>query len=107
MVPWLPGASASTSDLDPLALAIAPPPNETPAQKASREAAEAAAAKVSESIDEAIKIDKAKQLKQKKLVKVLLLGQAESGKSTTLKSAFSVSFSLFALWMNKTIESTN
>lgn len=46
---------------------------------------EAEAKKVSDAIDEQIRQEKALLKKQKPDVKVLLLGQSESGKSTTLK----------------------
>jgi ribosome biogenesis GTPase A len=47
----------------------------------------AAAQAVSDRIDEELKAEhKAKQQAEKEIVKVLLLGQSESGKSTTLKS---------------------
>jgi flagellar biosynthesis GTPase FlhF len=93
---------------DPLTLALQPPVDETPEERAARERDEAAARKVSDAIDEQIRTEKvravdlvvpaarsahslcnrlqAAQRKQKKPVKVLLLGQSESGKSTTLKS---------------------
>ncbi|KZT03259.1 G-protein alpha subunit [Laetiporus sulphureus 93-53] len=72
-------------DVDPLAAAIAPPPDETPAAREARLQAEAEAKRISESIDEQLKTEKA-ALKKKKPIKVLLLGQSESGKSTTLKN---------------------
>ncbi|CCM04111.1 uncharacterized protein FIBRA_06271 [Fibroporia radiculosa] len=74
-----------STDDDPLTLAIAPPPNETPEEKEARLKAEAEARSVSEKIDEQLKAERA-ALKKKKPVKVLLLGQSESGKSTTLKN---------------------
>ncbi|KAI0256439.1 guanine nucleotide binding protein, alpha subunit [Lactifluus subvellereus] len=64
---------------DPLSEAFAPPADETPAQRAAREAEEAEARRVSENIDEQIKLEN----KHKKTpVKVLLLGQEGSGAST-------------------------
>jgi guanine nucleotide-binding protein subunit alpha len=39
-------------DIDPLALAIAPPPNETPQERAEREYAEGEALRISNEIDE-------------------------------------------------------
>ncbi|PCH43186.1 G-protein alpha subunit [Wolfiporia cocos MD-104 SS10] len=72
-------------DEDPLTLAIAPPPDETPEAKEARLKAEAEARKVSERIDEQIRAEKA-AMKKKRPIKVLLLGQSESGKSTTLKN---------------------
>ncbi|KAJ3475582.1 hypothetical protein NLI96_g11743 [Meripilus lineatus] len=65
-------------DDDPLSRALAPPPNETPEAKAIRLRAEAQARKISEEIDESLKAERA-ALKKKPPVKVLLLGQSESG----------------------------
>ncbi|CCA72164.1 related to guanine nucleotide-binding protein alpha-4 subunit [Serendipita indica DSM 11827] len=68
---------------DPLSRFLLPPPGETPEDRAARLQAEALAVQKSREIDDEIK----KQAKDKKeFVKVLLLGQAESGKSTTLKN---------------------
>ncbi|OCH87568.1 G-alpha-domain-containing protein [Obba rivulosa] len=69
---------------DPLAAALLPPPNETPVERERRLQAEADAKKRSENIDEMIRQNE-RQQRRKKVVKVLLLGQSESGKSTTLK----------------------
>jgi len=66
---------------DPFAAALLPPPNETPTERENRLKAEQDARKVSEHIDELLRAEK----KQRPQVKVLLLGQSESGKSTTLK----------------------
>lgn len=71
--------------LDPLASLLAPPPNETPQQKAARERAEAEARKVSEAIDEQIRQERI-AMRKRGPVKVLLLGQSESGKSSTIKN---------------------
>ncbi|KIJ60895.1 hypothetical protein HYDPIDRAFT_97696 [Hydnomerulius pinastri MD-312] len=71
---------------DPFALALAPPPNETAVEKDARERAEADARKVSDAIDEQIRQERTALKKKKKPVKVLLLGQSESGKSATLKN---------------------
>ncbi|KAI9448616.1 guanine nucleotide binding protein, alpha subunit [Lactarius psammicola] len=75
-----------SSDPDPLAAAIAPPQNETPAARIVRLRAEAEARRVSEEIDEQLKAERAARRRQRPCVKVLLLGQSESGKSTTLKN---------------------
>ncbi|KAH9977002.1 guanine nucleotide binding protein, alpha subunit [Russula compacta] len=75
-----------SSDHDPLAIAIAPPPNESPAARADRLRAEAEARRVNDEIEELIKQDRAARRRQRPCVKVLLLGQSESGKSTTLKN---------------------
>ncbi|KAH8079422.1 G-alpha-domain-containing protein [Cristinia sonorae] len=81
--------SGSLDSPDPLAILIAPPPNESPASRAERLQAEAEARRVSEQIDEEIRrerMDQRKWEKEKRTVKVLLLGQSESGKSTTIKN---------------------
>jgi guanine nucleotide-binding protein subunit alpha len=70
---------------DPLAVFTAPPPGETDQDRIAREAKEAEAKQVSDLIDEDLKREKA-ALKKQALVKVLLLGQSESGKSTILKN---------------------
>ncbi|KAG1829336.1 guanine nucleotide binding protein, alpha subunit [Suillus variegatus] len=71
---------------DPLTLAIAPPKDETPKEKETREQAEIEARRISEDIDEQIRQERTVLKKKKKPVKVLLLGQSESGKSATLKN---------------------
>ncbi|TFK45280.1 G-alpha-domain-containing protein [Heliocybe sulcata] len=76
----------STEASDPLAFMTAPPPNESWEQKMARERREAEAQRVSDEIDQKLKIERAALKRNKKPVKVLLLGQAESGKSTTLKN---------------------
>ncbi|KAF8200087.1 G-protein alpha subunit [Pholiota molesta] len=75
----------STDSPDPFALFHTPPPNESAGERAAREANEAAARKVSERIDDELRAEKAR-LKRERVVRVLLLGQSESGKSTTLKN---------------------
>ncbi|KAI0745129.1 G-alpha-domain-containing protein [Earliella scabrosa] len=71
---------------DPLAVALQPPPDETPAERWAREQEEARARRVSEQIDDQIKAEKMAMKKRKPPIKVLLLGQSESGKSTTVKN---------------------
>jgi hypothetical protein len=68
-----------SSDHDPLAAAIAPPKNESPAARAARLRAEAEARRVSDEIDEQLKLDRVARRRQRPCVKVLLLGQSESG----------------------------
>ena len=68
---------------DPLSRVLEPPPNETPEERAVREEKEAEARRVSEHIDEQIKSEKQKS-RSKAQVKVLLLGQAESGTPLSL-----------------------
>ncbi|KAG6811071.1 hypothetical protein H0H92_009131 [Tricholoma furcatifolium] len=74
------------SENDPFAMFLAPPANETTAEKSVRERREAEEKRISDRIDEELKAEKAAMKKQKAIVKVLLLGQSESGKSTTLKN---------------------
>ncbi len=64
----------SLNDEDPLALAIAPPPDETPEQRQAREAEEAEAKRVSDEIDDQIRLEKEQLKRMKKPVKLLLLG---------------------------------
>ena len=66
-------------DDDPLSRAIAPPPNETAEEKAARLATEREARRVSDEIDQRLHNEKVDR-KNRKIVKVLLLGQSESGK---------------------------
>lgn len=69
---------------DPLDAALRPPPNETPEQRERRLQAEEEARRRSDNIDKMLR-EGDRQNKKRKIVKVLLLGQSESGKSTTLK----------------------
>ncbi|KAG8845259.1 hypothetical protein FRB91_001916 [Serendipita sp. 411] len=71
-------------DQDPLTLALKPAPDETAAERSAREARERDAKRVNDHIDAEIEQEK-KRLRYDKTVKVLLIGQSESGKSTTLK----------------------
>ena len=72
---------AIVEEQDPLTLAAAPPKDETPAQRIVREKAELEARRISDEIDEQIKKEKQATKRRKRPVKVLLLGQSESGKS--------------------------
>ncbi|PSS02352.1 hypothetical protein PHLCEN_2v4045 [Hermanssonia centrifuga] len=69
---------------DPLSAALLPPPNETPAEREGRLQAEQEAKMRSDNIDKMLR-ESERQKRKRKVVKVLLLGQSESGKSTTLK----------------------
>jgi hypothetical protein len=69
---------------DPLAVALRPPENESPDERQRRLHAEEEARRVSDDIDDMIRAER-KENRLKQEVKVLLLGQSESGKSTTLK----------------------
>lgn len=77
-----PGRRRSISD--PLAAALQPPENESPEQRAQRLKDEEEAKKRSQKIDQMLQ-EGERQRRKRKVVKVLLLGQSESGKSTTLK----------------------
>lgn len=67
---------------DPLARITAPPADESPGQRQTRERREAEAKKTSERIDEALKAEREdKKSKRKNRLNVLLLGQSESGTS--------------------------
>ncbi|PVF92200.1 G-alpha-domain-containing protein [Serendipita vermifera] len=76
--------SRMRSDSDPLNNVLHPS-NETPQERQARLEQEALAKKVSDAIDEQIRKEKAEKAKRKQEVRILLLGQSESGKSTTLK----------------------
>ncbi len=59
---------------------MAPPPNESLEARTERERAEHLAKKISNDIDDQIKIEKAELKKRRKnMIKVLILGQSESG----------------------------
>lgn len=112
------------TEQDPFAIFHTPPPNETPGERIARIEKEAEEKRISDLIDDQLKADRLALKKQKYVVRVLLLGQSESGKgsfhrliggmcmylfyfpsgkSTTLKStstflvllSFSVSYLLF------------
>ncbi|KAJ7762359.1 guanine nucleotide binding protein, alpha subunit [Mycena maculata] len=76
----------SMEDSDPIANAIAPPENESPEEREFRIQKERAAKQVSDAIDAELSREQASEKKRPKPVKILLLGQSESGKSTTLKN---------------------
>ncbi|KAH0585358.1 hypothetical protein H2248_008597 [Termitomyces sp. 'cryptogamus'] len=70
---------------DPLATVLRPSSTETDAQRRVRLATEAEARRVSEQIDEELRQERERMKRNKGDVKLLLLGQAESGKSTLQK----------------------
>lgn len=74
------------ADEDPLARAIAPPADESPKAREVRLAEEAEAQRRSDAIDEELNRQRMAERKAPKCIRVLLLGQSESGKSTTLKN---------------------
>ncbi len=67
------------AETDPFHELMQPPPNETPAQMTARLKREADAQRVSDMIDEDIKQARSLARKEKNIIRVLLLGQAESG----------------------------
>lgn len=72
---------------DPLSFAIRPPDSETEEERLQRIALESEARRLSDLIDEELRAER-ERLKRRKAsgeVKLLLLGQAESGKSTLQK----------------------
>ena len=77
--------SLSYTDDDPLSKALLPPANESEEERLARLQRESEAKKISDDIDEQIKLEKAALKRRRGQVRVLLLGQSESGKSTTLK----------------------
>lgn len=64
---------------DPLDEVLRPPPNETPEQRHIRLTREAEAKRVSMAIDASIKAERQVR-RRKRIVRLLLLGQSESGK---------------------------
>jgi hypothetical protein len=70
---------------DPLAAALLPPVDESPSAREHRLIAETDAKKRSDSIDDMLRQERSERKRSKPEVTVLLLGQSESGKSTTLK----------------------
>ncbi|KAF8589302.1 G-alpha-domain-containing protein [Ramaria rubella] len=73
---------------DPFLAALQPPPDESPEAREARLATEREAKRISDAIDEELRKEREERkakLRGRKEVKVLLLGQSESGKTTTLK----------------------
>lgn len=75
-----------TNDDDPLTQAIAPPTNESQHQRELRMRAEQEAQRISDAIDDELNRQRIADKRSPKPIKILLLGQSESGKSTTLKN---------------------
>ena len=70
----------ASTDEDPLAAALRPPSDESPEARAIRLSRENEAARVSQAIDESIRVERQAN-KKNRVVRVLLLGQSESGAS--------------------------
>ncbi|KAF6754577.1 guanine nucleotide-binding protein [Ephemerocybe angulata] len=70
---------------DPITAALKPSPSETEHERAVRLASEAEAKRISEQIDDDLREERERLKRRKGDVKLLLLGQAESGKSTLQK----------------------
>lgn len=68
----------SRTDDDPIAAALTPPHDESPEARAIRISREEEALRVSQAIDESIRIER-QMNKKNKIVRILLLGQSESG----------------------------
>ncbi|KAJ7028973.1 G-protein alpha subunit [Mycena alexandri] len=72
---------------DPFSIVLQPPVDETPAERQQRVELEQEQKRVSDQIDDGLAKERAdKKKRSKREVKVLLLGQSESGKSTVLKN---------------------
>ncbi|CAG7848096.1 SubName: Full=Related to guanine nucleotide-binding protein alpha-4 subunit {ECO:0000313/EMBL:CCA75894.1} [Serendipita indica DSM 11827] len=80
-----PANNRPRAESDPLSKWLQPNGVETPQEREARLHQEAQAKKISDAIDEQLRREKAELSKKKKEVRILLLGQSESGKSTTLK----------------------
>ena len=76
----MPAGNKSVLDYDPLDELLKPPSNETTEDRVIRLAQEAEARRVSHQIDESLKAERIQQ-KKKSVVRLLLLGQSESGRS--------------------------
>lgn len=86
----MPRSRKSLDSYDPLAIFTAPPANETPEARAVRLRQEAEAQRVSDAIDESLKAERAAMRRQKTAIKMLLLGQSESGVWSLLQTFKSI-----------------
>ncbi|KAJ7633789.1 G-alpha-domain-containing protein [Mycena polygramma] len=76
----------SASSFDPLNAGLAPPANENEEERAARLEAAREATRVSRAIDAGLAETKRAMERKKRAVKILLLGQSESGKSSVLRN---------------------
>lgn len=87
---------SSNNDPDPIMAMAAPPPNETLMERDRRLRLEAEAKRISDAIDEQIRQESIKR-KRTTEVRLLLLGQSSSGKSTLQKQVRYLARSLMAV----------
>ncbi|TFK49298.1 G-alpha-domain-containing protein [Heliocybe sulcata] len=80
----MPSIRAVGNSDDPFESMLRPPSGETADQKADRIRREEEAKRISQAIDESLKQERIER-KKRRVVRLLLLGQSESGKSTTLR----------------------
>lgn len=76
---------------DPFSVVLLPPPNESSVDREKRLRAEGQAEKISDDIDKKLEAER-NESRRKKPVKILLLGQSESGKSTVVKRTSALVF---------------
>lgn len=81
---------------DPLDALLRPPIDETEEEKQHRLSQEDEARRVSQAIDDTLKQERL-QRKKAKVVRLLLLGQSESGESTLLSHSYFISHACFVL----------
>lgn len=91
-----------SSNEDPLDVVLRPPPDETPQARAERLHKEAEAKKVSDAIDESIRQEKVAWKKNKTLLRLLLLGQSESGEYRFMMLFLHAAAMSAALWPSPT-----
>lgn len=87
--PFLSPMPVSTDD--PLDAVLRPPPGESPEERLVRLETEAEAKRISQAIDADIKAEKVARRK-KRIVRLLLLGQSESGKCQSFFSVYEYHF---------------
>ncbi|KAI0324145.1 G-protein alpha subunit [Cubamyces sp. BRFM 1775] len=80
-----PSINSVGADGDPFSALLRPPASETEHERVARLQREADAKRISDSIDEELKAERERLRKSKQDIRLLLLGQAESGKSTLQK----------------------
>ncbi|KAJ7187293.1 G-protein alpha subunit [Mycena filopes] len=78
--------TTSTASIDPLSFGLQPPSDESDEDRAARLEAAREAARVSRTIDVSLAEGRKALERKKRAVKILLLGQSESGKSSVLRN---------------------